>query len=452
MNNAKKFHQYFATVAVCLGAMGSGINIGWTANINENLKKGDLNGVKIDLSWAGSIMCLGAVFVMLPIGYMADKLGRKPTVLLMLVPFILGWLLIIFTQHNAMLMVGRFLTGMAGGAFSIMGPLYTSEIAEKQIRGTLGTFFQMFLTFGILWANVLGWVIPIVIYTVSCAIIPLSMGLLFMFQPETPVYLIKKDKREEAIKVFTKLRGKDYDPSEEILAIEKQVEHTEALKSEFKTQLMSKQGKKASFICFMIMFYQQMCGIKAVMFYSEGIFVEAASSVSPQLSTVILGIVHVAGTALATWLVEKLGRKILLIASSGAMCLSTLALGIYFLLKDKELVSASAVTAMGWLPLSSLVIYIIAFSVGLGPIAWLCLPEIFPAAIKARMSSYAGMLNWFLAFLVSVGYQNVSDLVGAYTCYMIFSFISGSCVFFVLFYMPETKGKTFQEIQDELGQ
>ncbi|CAG9767180.1 unnamed protein product [Ceutorhynchus assimilis] len=413
-NKAKKLPQFLAAVCVCIGAMGTGTVIGWTSNIHKQLEEGDLNDVKLDLSWAGSVMCLGAVVVCIPIGIFADLIGRKLTVLALIVPFILGWVLIICTQHTAMLLVGRFLTGMAGGAFCTMGPMYTSEIAQNEIRGTLGTFMQLFITIGILWSQVLGWITSTLIFSITCAVVPAVFGLLFMFQPESPVYLIKKGKKEKALAAFSRLRGKDYDPSAEIAAIEKQHALDDELKDKFKEQLKSKQGWKSSLICFMLMFYQQLCGINAVMFYSGSIFAEAASSVKPELCTVIVGVVQVVCTVISTWLVEAAGRKLLLMLSSGVMALATLLMGVYFLLKDLKLVDKDTVENIGWLPLLSLTLFIIAFSIGLGPIPWLASSEIFPTAIRSRMSSYAGMFNWFLAFCVAIGYAPISKALGTY--------------------------------------
>lgn len=284
-----------------------------------------------------------------------------------------------------------------------------------------------------------------------CLAVPVAFGILFMFQPETPIYLVKKNKKEKALKAFSKLRGKAYDPSAEIAEVEKQAANEEALKGQFTTQLKSKPGWKSSLICFMLMFYQQFSGINAVMFYSGAIFLDAGSTIKPELCVCIIGVVQVIATIISSFCVEALGRKLLLMFSAALMALSTFMMGIYFLMKDRKMVSESTVQSMGWLPLMALVLFIIAFSFGMGPIPWMSSSEIFPPAIKARMSSYAGLFNWFLAFVVTVGYEPLSKAMGAYVTFFIFTIVSTTAVFFVLFVMPETKGKTFQEIQDELA-
>ncbi|XP_050304706.1 facilitated trehalose transporter Tret1-like [Anthonomus grandis grandis] len=448
---AKKLPQYFAAVSICIGAMGTGTVIGWTSNISDELTDGSLNNIKLDLSWAGAIMCLGAMCTCIPIGILADKIGRKLCVLFTIIPFIIGWVLIILTKHVAMFLVGRFLTGFAGGSFCIVGPLYTSETSQKEIRGTLGTFMQLFITIGILFSNGLGWALDVLYFSIMCAIVPAVFGILFVFQPESPIYLLKKGKKDRALKAYQRLRGSEYDPSEEVGEIEKHVAKEEELKGQFWTTLKTKPGWKSSIICFSLMFYQQLSGINAVMFYSGAIFKDAASSVQSELCVTIVGAVQVVATVFSSWSVEKLGRKVLLMVSAGVMALSTLLMGIYFLLKDKELVDEETIKSIGWLPLLALTLFIIAFSFGYGPIPWLASAEIFPPAIMAMMSSLAGMFNWFCAFIVAVGYEPLSKAVGSYVTFFIFTIISATAVFFVLIVMPETKGKTFQEIQEELA-
>lgn len=133
--------------------------MGWTSNISEDMKGGKYNDIPIDddsLGWIGSCVTLGAMVMCFPIGYICDWLGRKPTMLLLTIPFTIGWIIIIFAGSVELLYVGRFITGMAGGAFCVSAPMYTSEIAEKEIRGTLGSYFQLLLTVGILFSYIVG--------------------------------------------------------------------------------------------------------------------------------------------------------------------------------------------------------------------------------------------------------------------------------------------------------
>ncbi|KAJ8917707.1 hypothetical protein NQ315_005156 [Exocentrus adspersus] len=452
-NKANKLPQYIAAITVCIGALALGTILGWSANITENLKAGDLNGFKMDtdmLGWTGSTVTLGATLVCFPIGFVADAFGRKPTVLASTIPFIIGWLLIIFAQHISMVYAGRLLTGIAGGSFAVTAPLYTSEIAETEVRGRLGTFFQLFITIGVLYAQVFGYCLPMMLHHLACLVVAVTFGIVFIFQPESPVYLMKKGKTEKALKTFNRLRGKDYDPSAEIKLIEAHMAE-DAESPGCWEAMKSKAAKKATLICFMLMFLQQMSGINAVTFYTNDIFTSAGSTLPPHWCVILGGSIQVIATAFSSFAIDKLGRKILLMTSCGFVSLSCFLLGFFFSLKDHKIIDEYGVQDIGFLPILSIIMFMMAFAIGLGPIPWLASAEIFPPEIKAKCTSAAATFNWFLAFLITRFYLNVAHTIGTDITFYFFSAVCLSGVFFVLFVVPETKGKTFAEIQAELS-
>ncbi|KAJ8985287.1 hypothetical protein NQ317_007074 [Molorchus minor] len=348
-----------------IGALGTGTVLGWTSNISDALKRGDLNGFTMDddmLGWAGSAMTVGALVMCFPIGWIADIFGRKPTVLM-----------------------------------------------------------TLFITIGILMSGVLGYFLPIYIYHLFCIAVPVVFGVLFLFQSETPTWSIKKNRMDKAEKAYKRLRGNDYNPSEEIKVIQEQIAKEKA--GNFWVTMKTKQAKKATLICFALMFYQQLSGINAVIFYSKEIFIASGSSLPSHWCVIIIGVVQVIATVCSTLLIERAGRKILLMGSEGVMALSTFLLGLFFSLKKPPC----------------------------GPIPWLASSEIFPPEVMAKCSSAAAVFNWFLAFLVTKFYLNVAESVGNDITFYVFAAISLSGVFFILFVMPETRGKTFAEIQADLA-
>ncbi|KAJ8935321.1 hypothetical protein NQ314_012889 [Rhamnusium bicolor] len=395
-----------------ISALGAGTVLGWTANITDDLKAGKLGNLKItdtQLSLVGSLVPLGAMLICVPVGVLADLIGRKLTILLSSIPFIIGWLLVTFPMHINMIYAGRLLTGLAGGSFCVTAPMYTSEIAQTEIRGTLGTCFQLFVTIGILLVYVCGHVFPMMLYNLICLEIPIGFALVFMFQSETPVYSLRKGQNDKAEKAFRRLRGPDYNPADEIKAIQEQIAKEQNTKS-FWVAMGTKAAKKATLICFMLMVYQQLSGINAVIFYSKDIFIAAESSLASHWCTIVIGAVQVVAT-----LVED------------------------------------AIKSIAFIPILSLVIFIIAFSLGSGPLPWVACSEIFPPDVMAKCSSAAGALNWSLAFLVTMFYHRLAMAIGNDVTFYIFAAVSFTGVFFVIFVMPETKGKTFAQIQAEIG-
>ncbi|KAJ8955972.1 hypothetical protein NQ318_006243 [Aromia moschata] len=193
--NPKKFIQYFVTLAATLSAVASGMVLAWTSPILDDLKNGKFRDIPLDkdqLGWIGSFVTLGAMAVCIPTGFICDLIGRKKCLLLLIIPFTVGWVLILFAKNVLMLYFGRIITGMGVGACCIALPLYISEIAHKTLRGALGSYLQLMITVGILLAYLAGKYLSPINYTVLCLCLPFAFLLLFVFQPESPVYLLKR--------------------------------------------------------------------------------------------------------------------------------------------------------------------------------------------------------------------------------------------------------------------
>ncbi|KAK9694547.1 Sugar transporter [Popillia japonica] len=452
-SEASKLPQYIAAVSVCLGSVAAGTVLGWTANIGLALERGEFNDISTNTEeqgWIGSLATLGALVMCFSTGFFCNLIGRKWTMLMLILPFSLGWLLIIFAQNLQMLYAGRFFTGLAGGAFCVSAPLYTSEISETEIRGRLGSFFQLFLTVGILLAYIFPLFSDIFLHSILCGIIPLIFGVVFIIQPETPVHLIRKGKNEMARASLQKLRGKHYDIEPEITRIITSIEEDRNNKVPILQAMRTTAAKKASLICFSLMFFQQLSGINAVIFYTGDIFEASGIDMDSQHATVIVGAVQVVATFCSSMVVDKLGRKILLLISDGFMAISTILLGVFFTLKDKELVDEDTLGKLGFLPVLALCLFIIVFSLGFGPIPWLISSELFPPEIKAVASSAAATFNWFLAFLVTKFYLDLKEAIGGDITFYIFSGISVLGTLFIFLVVPETKGKSMEEIQELL--
>ncbi|XP_017774084.1 PREDICTED: facilitated trehalose transporter Tret1-like [Nicrophorus vespilloides] len=439
----KKVPQYVAALSACLGAVAAGAVMGWLSNISEGLEDGDYNNIIIDdtgKSWIGSLMNIGAMIMCFPIGFICDKIGRKIAMLLLIIPFMLGWLIIIFATNIEMLYAGRFITGLICGAFCISVPLYTSEIAQKEVRGALGSYFQLLLTVGILFAYVMGYAVNPKTHTLICACLPLLFGIIFFFQPESPVYCIKKGKLDEARKSLIRLRGKDYDVEAEIKEITFMLEENNGTTIPFKESIKKTATKKAAIIAFGMMFFQQLSGVNAVIVYTGDIFSAANSSLTSKEATMIVGTMQVLATFVSSLVIDKLGRKILMIGSDIFMAISAIMLGVYFTIQDTT-------EGIGFLPIFAMCLYIVVFSLGYGPIPWIISSEVFPAEIKTVASSAAGTFNWFLAFIVTKFYFDLKVAIGNDGTFYMFAGISVIGTLFIIFFVPETKGKSFDEIQ-----
>lgn len=166
----------------------SGSALGWTSPANPKLINGseteyDFSLTDEQASWVGSSLNLGAAGVCIPIGILINLIGRKWSMLGLVIPFTIGWGLIIWAQNLSMLIVGRVFTGVAGGAFCVAAPLYIGEIAQKEIRGKLGSYFQLMITIGILFVYAVGAGVSVFWLSLICGILPLVFGAVFFFMP-----------------------------------------------------------------------------------------------------------------------------------------------------------------------------------------------------------------------------------------------------------------------------
>lgn len=446
---AKKLPQYLAGIAATLGAVATGMVLGWTSPAGESLAKDyDISISAGEFSWIGSLATLGAGAICIPIGILADLIGRKTAMLLMVIPFSIGWLLIIFSNSVLMFYFGRFITGLSGGAFCVAAPLYTSEIAESEIRGTLGSYFQLMLTMGILLTYVFGTVLKnIKTLSIISGIVPLVFFAVFFFMPETPVYYLMKGNMEAARKSLIRLRGPQYDIESELQTQREALEEAKRNGVSFSVAIKSFATKKGFAIAYGLMLFQQMSGVNAIIFYSSDIFQKAGSSLPPGEASIIVGAVQVISVFLGSLVIDKLGRRILLLASITVMFLTTLILGVYFYC----IVYTSAFNDLKWFALIPLCVFLILFSVGFGPIPWLMMPEIFAPEVKGIAGSSACLFNWLTAFIVTKVYNDMVITVQPYGTFWIFSLFCFIGIVFVYFLVPETKGKTLEEIQRELN-
>lgn len=450
-DNFRTLPQYIAGLAAAGGALAAGSVLGWTSPTQNEIESGDY-GFEVSVeqfSWVGSITNIGAAISCIPIGYFCQKFGRKLTMLTMVLPFILGWALIIWANGVGTLIAGRFFLGIASGAFCVAAPMYTGEIASKQIRGILGSFFQLMVTIGILFVYAVGSGVNAFTVSIICGVIPLVFGAVFVFMPESPQYLVIKGESDKAVASIKWLRGSKYDAQAEVAELNKEhEERSNDQQASLWKALKRPDSLKAMGIGLGLMFFQQTSGVNAVIFFTTDIFRDANTGIDPELSTIIIGVMQVVATVVATMVVDRLGRRILLLASALMMSLCTIALGVYFHMKSQD---EASVANLGWLPIVALCVFIIMFSFGFGPVPWLMMGELFAQDIKGFAAALAGSTNWLLAFLITKTFTSLRLSLGSGGTFWLFSGLTLVGALFVFMFLPETKGKSLVEIQEIMG-
>ena len=448
---AKKLPQYIASLSATLGALTVGTVLGWTAVAGADGQKlidlYNINMTSTDFSWIGSLTTLGAAAICIPIGILADIIGRKYTMLLMVIPLTLGWLLLIFANSLTMFFIGRLILGFTVGAFCVTIPMYIAEIAESEIRGRLGSYFQLLLAIGVSFVYVLGSFVNMRELSIISAVVPFIFFGTFMFMPETPMYYLKKGNEEGAKKSLTKLRGTQYNVENELRIHRESLEESRAKTTSLFVLLKSKAVKKSFVISYGLMIFQQLSGVNVSAFYAGTLLAETGDSMFVSYSISIMGIIQIFAIFISTLVVDHLGRRILLMVSAIFMCLTTLAIGVYFYLTE----IGEDVSEIKWLPIISICLFGIMFSIGFGPLPWMMMGEVFAPEVKGVAASGACVLNWLLAFIVTKFFDDLKQAINVGPTYWLFSVICAIGTLFVYIFVPETKGKSLVEIQRELN-
>lgn len=425
--------------------------LGWSSPaqfkvVNETAYGFEVSGN--EFAWIGSIPTLGGVISCLIIGAIMDMFGRKTTMLALIIPFSIGWAMIIWPSSVVLLYIGRFLVGFAGGAFFVVAPAYIGEIATNDIRGTLGSCLQLMITVGILFSYVLGEQLTLKTFNIVCAMLPLFFGAVFVWMPESPYYCVMKNRVQNAEKSLKWLRGHEYNYDDELADIKIDHESSTANRVSLLTVINKTATRRGLMVALILLIFTQLSGVNAVIFYTTDIFAQAKSNLKPTTATIIVGVMQVVATFAASLTVDKLGRRFLLITSATVMTCCNIGLGVYFYLSANNYESLDQ---LSWLPISSLCIYIIAFSLGLGPIPWVLVGELFSTEAKAIASSLCGSESWLVAFIVTNQFSNVAKSIGKGPTFFGFAGFAAICGIFVFLMVPETKGRSFFEIQRALG-
>lgn len=397
-------------------------------------------------------MSLGAACLSLFIGNIVAYFGTKRTMLLMVVIVTAGWVQITWPSSVLMLYFGRFITGMVGGAFCVTVPLYTNEISQEEIRGSLGCLTQLMISFGILFATIVGKFLTIRNYTLVCGAIPLIFASIFVFMPETPAYLFKKFGRHKAEVALKKLRGGKYNCDFELKEIEATLNEAEKTKgfTTFKKSMRDKAVQKACFVGVGLMAFKVFCGIDAITTYLSLTLETTEMDIDEQYGTIIFSFMQAISGVIQIFAVDRLGRRALLLFSEITMTICLFLIATAFFLKRHE-IAEDYYFVINYVPLVACCVFTFGYSMGLGPIPFMMSAELFPSEIRNYMSSFCTFWIWMLAFIAVKVFMVMTTSYGTDSCFFLFAGLSTIGIFFVYFCVPETKGLTFAEIQQKLA-
>ncbi|EDV20427.1 uncharacterized protein TRIADDRAFT_61088 [Trichoplax adhaerens] len=374
-----------------------------------------------------SLALIGALAGGLISGHIMENYGRQSAIILISVPSSVGWLCIMYAQSIQSLYIGRVLTGLSVGMATMAYPVYIAEISTAQVRGFFGSFFQIGVTIGyVLGAGLaLG------------QIIATLLGICMMFMPETPRWLLSQGYKRSGLDSLQRLRGTDVPINYELSEIQDHLDNIEPFSY---LELFSTGLKKPFLLSIGLISFQQLCGINAVLPFCIYIFNQAGFDNSNMVN-LIASLSQLVTSIAVSFFVDRLGRVLLLTFAAAAMSITCFAFGLYF-----QLTSLYDIN-LNWLALISIFVYFVAFNSAWGSLPLLVISEILPSRARGAAGGLCTCFGWSVGFGVSYVFIPLSNAISSQGAFWVFSALNLLGALFVYFFVPETKGKTLEEIE-----
>ena len=437
----------FAVLVATLSQFLVGYNTGVMNAPEAHVFPGHTTGM---WSFAVAAFAIGGPFGANLAGNLAETRGRRGALLINAYSFLLGGLVQTFALNMYWIIGSRFMIGFASGVSSVLVPIYLGELAPPTLRGTLGTLTQFALVVGILISDFLAFPFATedkwrLLFSVT-SVVSVFQILCAPFLLESPRWLLSSNpESKKARYIIKKLRGLRYDHE-----VETEVNHfvsamnaqagskTQSTAAGFGEMIQDKNVRLLVVSCFVLQVTQQLCGINAVFYYSTSFFEGVISS--PLVGTTLVGAVNVVATYVALLLMDTTGRRTLILWSTGGMFLSCIVIVLSLLHYFSNVTALIAVN-----------VYVTFFEIGLGPIPWLIVAEMFDAKYVATAMSASCQINWACNFIIGLVFPYLVKYLGAYS-FAPFAVVLLFGFMFALIWLPETQGTTPEELQAQLIQ
>ena len=397
-----------------------------------------------ELGWTVSSLLFGCIAGVFIAGKAGDHYGRKKVLMLAAFLFFLSAIGSSSAHSLYFFLASRVLGGVAVGVASILSPMYIAELAPAKYRGTLVSMNQLAIVVGILvafFSNYLligtgqnNWRWMLLVMAAPALLLFFSLFLV----PESPRWLVARTRNEEALKVLIKTSGKEF-ASAELKEIEQTLKNQK--ESTFR-ELLAPKVKPLLFIGIILAVFQQITGINTIMYYAPKIFANIGqSNDSALLQTILIGGTNLVFTLVAMALIDRFGRKLLIIIGSSGMMLMLGGLSVLFFTNQTS----------GILVLAFILGYIAFFAASLGPALWVVVAELFPNRLRSKGMSIAIVSLWIACTIVTIAFPIMLEKLSGGLTFLIFALICLANLLYVLKYVPETKGKTLEELEKQFA-
>ncbi len=438
---SNKLVYFFGALGGLLFGYDTGVIAGAILFINKDLGLSPfMSGLVVSSLLVGAMV--GAAFA----GPIADATGRRKLVLVAAVVFAVGAIGAALATSAGMLVLFRVVLGLAVGAASLIVPLYLAEVAPTEIRGAVASLNQLMIVTGILIAYIANSALAGAEawrWMIGLAVVPsalLFLGMLFM--PETPRWLVSKDREEEAREVLRRTRDE--------VAVEAEMNDIKRVESQEEGglgELLASWVRPALLVGMGLAIFQQIIGINTIVYYAPTTLTNVGFGNSAAiLANAGIGVINVTMTLVAIRFIDRVGRKPLLLVGAAGMALSLGILGLTSLLLPEP----SGVGLVGIVTLVCLALFIAAFAVSWGPIVWVMLGEIFPLKVRGSAMAVATVLLWSANFVVSLSFPVLLEALGLGWLFLGYALIGLVALLFVRYFVTETKGRSLEKIESDL--
>jgi len=390
-----------------------------------------------------SMVLVGAAVGAIAGGKLSDAIGRRKALLLTSSIFILGALICALAHSFGLLLAGRIIVGLGIGLSSTTVPVYISEISPPAARGWQVSLFQLAITVGILSAYVVNYTFAKTAdgwrWMLGLAAVPgLLLAIAMMVLPESPRWLSEKGSSEKARAVLKRIRG-GVDIEAEFADIQRTV--AESKERGRWADLLYRSLRPALVVGIGLAIFQQVTGINTVIYYAPTIIQSAGipSASGAILATAGIGMVNVLMTIVSMWLLDRAGRRPLLLVGICGMIISLGLLGLAF--------HTQSGGRLAWVAVITLMAYVASFAISLGPIFWLLIAEIYPLKVRGLAEGVAATTNWVANLAVSLTFLSLVQALGASTTFWVYGGLAVGALLFSYYVVPETKGRTLEEIE-----
>jgi len=389
--------------------------------------------------WTVAVVLIGCMFGAGLAGPVSDRVGRRRFMLVSAVLFLVSAVGCSLPRTITEFMVFRFVGGLGIGSAAVLSPLYIAEVAPARVRGALVSVNQLAIVTGILLAYFVNWIFAGAgpanwrwMYAMG-ALPSVVFFLLLLGVPESPRWLVKNGREEEARTVLTRA-----DSADAAAAGIRDIKDTLALEEGSFRELFRPAFRRPLLIAIVLAVFQQITGINAILYYAPRIFEGAGfERMSAIGQSTIVGLVNMLFTVVAIVLADKVGRRPLLLVATGGMGVSLVLLGAAF---KFPILPASALLLI-------ILLYIAFFASAMGPLVWVVMAEIFPIKVRGAAMGMATLILWFADFVVTLTFPVISDRFHPASAFWLYAAMCALDLVFMWFFLPETKGKTLEEIE-----